>query len=198
MDKPVRVALIAAVAGFCVLAALVAIRISSNARSRREAARIVRRPSPAEPTASPPGLPHPAVPQNLAPMATVTVSSIQENSRSGEGVADGVVDGREWIAGGATSGAWIRLDWENPVTVVEIELYDRPDLQENVLSGTLIFDDGSMIAVPPLPPDGAPWQVNLPPKIVHSILFRIDRAEGRAPGLEEIKVYGAVSSEPRP
>ena len=34
------------------------------------------------------------------------------------------------------------------MTVSEIELHDRPSFTENILAGTLLFDDGSAISVP--------------------------------------------------
>jgi hypothetical protein len=76
------------------------------------------------------------------------------------------------------------------VSVAEVELYDRQSLLENILGGMLLFDDGSMIPVPALPPDGTPWGVHFPPKTAQWIRFRIDSAQGKNEGLAEIVVYG--------
>lgn len=126
---------------------------------------------------------------NVAPLATVTVSSNQEQNPGG-GVADGVVDGREWLSGGEGAGAWIRLEWERPPMINEIELYDRPNPQENVLRGVLSFDDGSVIQVPALPPGGEAWSATFPAKRVRWVMFRIDSSQGANAGLAEIMVYG--------
>jgi hypothetical protein len=124
----------------------------------------------------------------------VTVSSIEESDEhAGGGVADGVVDTKEWVAREEMSGAWIKLSWDRPTVITEIDLYDRPNRVDNVLSGMLTFDDGSSIVVPALPADGSPWRITFPPKVVHWLMFRIDRAEGRSTGLEEIMVMGTQS-----
>src|SRR4029077_6204059 len=90
-------------------------------RSRREMARVIRRPNAGTPewedtkTAA----------HNIAPFATVTVSSIGESEqRLGGGGADGIVDTQEWVTGGVMGGAWIKLTWDSPATVTEIALYD--------------------------------------------------------------------------
>ena len=132
--------------------------------------------------------------RNIAPFATVTVSSIDESDeRLGGGVADGVVDTKGWVAREEMAGAWIKLSWDRPALVTEIALYDRPNRVDNVLSGTLTFDDGTSIAVPALPTAGSPWRITISPKVVHWLMFRIDRAEGRSTGLEEIMVMGTQS-----
>jgi hypothetical protein len=133
------------------------------------------------------------LPTNIAPMATVSVSSTAvSNGQSGAGVADGVVDRNDWVAQGETSGAWIKLAWERPATIHEIDLFDLPDPNDNVLSGMLIFDDGSTIAVEALPPTGAARRVTFPAKVVRSVMFRIDQAQGPQAGLAEIMVIGIL------
>jgi hypothetical protein len=133
--------------------------------------------------------------ENIAPLATVSVSSVEESHRqTSGGVADGdAADADAWLAGSNLQGAWIRLTWDRPATVAAIELYDLPDLADNVLAGSLEFDDGEMMTVPALPPDGSPWRVTFAPKTVHSVTFRINRVQGRQTGLAEIMVYGAVN-----
>src|SRR3954453_10510180 len=127
--------------------------------------------------------------RNLAPLATVTVSSeATVHGQSGEGVADGRPDTNEWSSAGEGSGAWITLTWDRPATVTEVDLYDRPSPVDNVLSGLLSFDDGSAIVVRALPAGGGPERVVFPPKVIRSVTFRIDQAQGRNAGLDEIMV----------
>ncbi len=132
--------------------------------------------------------------RNIAPLATVTVSS-EDTSRgqSGEGVADGRPDASEWTTAGEGAGAWITLTWDRPAIVTEIDLYDRPSPVDNVLSGTLSFDDGTSIPVHALPAGGAPERVIFPPKTIRSVTFRIDQAQGRNAGLGEIMVVGLLN-----
>ena len=132
--------------------------------------------------------------RNIAPLATVTASS-EDSARgqSAEGVADGRPDTNEWTTAGEGAGAWITLAWEHPATVTEIDLYDRPNPLDNVLSGTLTFDDGSIIVVRSLPAGGGPERVVFPPKVVRSVTFRIDQAQGTNAGLDEIMVIGTLN-----
>ncbi|HYR33186.1 MAG TPA: PIG-L family deacetylase, partial [Burkholderiales bacterium] len=132
---------------------------------------------------------------NLAITAQVTASS--ENTSQGRlRAVDGFADGaphdatREWVSASQLSGAWIQLDWSSPVSVAQVNLYDRPDRGENVLAGTLSFSDGTSIAVGALPVDGKLLPVTFAPKTVSWVRFTIDQATGTAAGLSEIQVLG--------
>jgi hypothetical protein len=57
----------------------------------------------------------------------------------------------------------------------------------------LTFDDGSTIRVDSLPPGGAPQRIRFPAKTVHSVVFRIDQAQGINAGLAEIMVLGTLN-----
>ena len=150
----------------------------------RRAGTVIRRPGAAAKAAA----------ANIAPLATVTVSSsVGPSGRSGEGVADGVVDANDWVADGETAGAWIKLVWEKPAMIQEIDLFDLPDPSANVVSGVLIFDDGSMISVDALPATGEARRVVFPMKVVNSVMFRIDRWQGPQAGLAEIMVLGTLA-----
>ena len=130
--------------------------------------------------------------RNIAPLATVTVSSEDPARRQdAEGVADGRPESGEWVAAEPV-GAWLTLTWDRPALIDEIVLYDRPDLSSNVRSGTLSFDDGSVLIVHALPPAGTPEHFKFPPKTTHSVTFRIDHAEGPSTGLDEIMVMGTL------
>ena len=132
--------------------------------------------------------------RNIAPFATVSVSSVEESDGAfAQGVADGVADSRDWVTEGETVGAWIRLDWAAPATILGVDLYDLPNPADNVLSGTLTFDDGSTIPVESLPPNGAPRRIAFPAKTARSVVFRIDQAQGMNAGLAEIMVFGTLN-----
>jgi len=177
-----------AILGVALLAAMRFVSTADIWRRGNAQTIVIRRPNPAasQPPGSQEGM------RNISPLATVTISSAEESPGQAVGVADGVVDSREWVTRQEMGGAWIKLNWDRPALVSEIALYDRPDRSDNVLGGTLSFDDGSVIPVPALPPAGTPWRISFPPKTVHWVLFRIDRAEGRNTGLEEIMVFGAL------
>src|SRR5882672_3220319 len=132
---------------------------------------------------------------NLAITAQVSASS-EASANSRMKAVDGFADGaphdasREWVSASQLSGAWIQLDWSAPVSVAQVNLYDRPDRGENVLAGTLSFSDGTSIAVGALPPDGKLLPVTFAPKTVSWVRFTIDQATGTAAGLSEIQVLG--------
>ena len=191
MWKELRIYVVIAASALLCVVLFFALRLASSARMLHEARRarnerstVIRHPDVKMPE-SPDMTAH-----NIAPFATVTVSSAEEsNGRLGGGVADGVVDTKEWVTQEEMAGAWIKLSWDRPASVTEVALYDRPNRLDNVLGGTLSFDDGSVIAVPALPPAGTPWRMTFPPKVVHWLMFRIERAEGKNTGLEEIMVF---------
>ena len=190
MSKGVRVLIVVLLLVSACLFALVAARLVSWVSIwHRDQATVIRRPGVIPAAALTPAY----AAQNIAPLATVTVSSTAGAGEIDGGVADGVPDSREWVSAGGLTGAWIKLSWEAPATVTEIALYDRPGRFDNVLSGTLSFDDGSLIPVPALPRTGAPWRISFPPKTINWVMFRIDRAEGKNAGLEEMMVFGSLN-----
>ncbi len=94
---------------------------------------------------------------NIAPLAAVSASS--ENTQNGSTAVkavDGVIDGypgddtKEWATTGQAAGAWLKLTWTNVYVVNKVVLYDRTNLNDQILSATLSFNDGSTVQVGPL------------------------------------------------
>jgi hypothetical protein len=113
------------------------------------------------------------------------------------GAIDGVVGGypgdasNEWSTAGEKEGAWIKLTWPEPVEANTLYLYDRPNLDDHVLAGTIEFDDGTKINVDALPDDATtPLRVAFSAKTIHWIKFTVSKAspETRNIGLAEIAV----------
>jgi len=142
---------------------------------------------------------------NIALRANVSVSSVQEKSKPmtevpqffGEGAVDGVVEYREetnqheWVSQ-EKSTAVIRLSWGQPETISRIWLFDLPDLKDQVLSGLLVFSDGSSLRVGELPNDAkSAREISFRPKKVTWLAFIIDSVskETRNAGLAEIAVF---------
>ncbi len=88
------------------------------------------------------------------------------------------------------AGAWITLTWPAVEEVTSVVLHDRPNMADHVLSGTLLFSDGSSIGVGALPNDGTGLTVSFVPRNVTWVSFQIDNATGLNIGLSEIEVYG--------
>jgi hypothetical protein len=132
---------------------------------------------------------------NKASTATVTVSSDnpstgQTASKAIDGAATGYPNDytREWTTNGENVGAWIQLKWAAATAVKQVILYDRPNLDDQILGGTLLFSDGSSIPVGALPNDGSPLAISFTAKNVTWVKFRVDKATGWI-GLAEFEVF---------
>lgn len=58
---------------------------------------------------------------------------------------------------------WIRLDWDEEVTLSRIVLYDRPTGDAHTAGGDLFFSDGTRIGVVGIPDNGEPRSWNSRP-----------------------------------
>lgn len=132
---------------------------------------------------------------NKARTASVTVSSESiSTAQQGVKAIDGAVNGypgdhsREWATNGEGAGAWIQLKWSATTAVKTVRLYDRPNMNDQITSGTLLFSNGTSIAVPALPNDGSGLNVSFSSKSVTWVKFRVDQTIGNV-GLAEIEVY---------
>lgn len=142
---------------------------------------------------------------NIALRARVSVSSVEEKSKPmtelpqyfGEGAVDGVIEykdeinSHEWVSQ-EKSTAMIRLSWDRPETVSKVWLFDLPNLKDHVLSGVLVFSDGTSLRVDELPNDAkSAREISLPAKKISWLAFIIDSVskETRNAGLAEIAVF---------
>lgn len=136
--------------------------------------------------------------QNAARLGSVTASS--QSSATGQSAAkavDGVVAGypggatNEWATVGGRAGSWLQVAWSNPNTVQSVVLYDRPNLDDQVTAGTLLFSDGSTVPVGALPNDGSAMEVRFAPRRVTSVRFRVDAVSGSTHniGLAELQAF---------
>jgi hypothetical protein len=139
---------------------------------------------------------------DLALGATVTDSS--ENASQGQQgtkAIDGVIDGypgdytKEWATVGQLAGAWIQLNWSNPVQVARIILWDRPNLTDNIRAGTLSFSDGSTLSVGQVPNDArSGYVVSFPVKTISFVKFTITQAVGSNIGLAEFQAFATAGA----
>jgi hypothetical protein len=135
---------------------------------------------------------------NIAPLASITASS--ETPQYGQlavKAVDGVIAGypgdytREWATNGQGAGAWIQLNWSIPYNVDRVVLYDRPNVNDQILQATLIFSDGSTLQVGPLNNAGGGVTYTFPSKSITSLRVRVDSVSVNTDnvGLAEIQVY---------
>ena len=149
----------------------------------------------------------PSTQQNIAPLASAWASSQDTVSQQHAVKAvDQVIGGsggtpddpsREWASDGEGAGAWLQLRWPGPVVIDQVTLYDRPNSNDWITSGTLTFSDGSTEAVGSLPNEPVDGlmpglTVSFPAKVVTGLKFTIDTVgvSTSAIGLSEIQVRG--------
>ena len=151
--------------------------------------------------------PPPTYGPNLAPQASITASSQRlATGQTAAKVADGVADGypnspaNEWVTANEGAGAWIQMTWPAPVTVAKIVLYDRPNLSDQLFSGTLTFSDGSTLAAGPLTNNGGAVVYTFTPRTITSLRLDVTQVSGSTGnvGLAEFEVFevGGVNRPP--
>ncbi len=142
--------------------------------------------------------------ENVARLSSASASS--ESVGSGQVAAkavDGVPTGypvdytREWATDGQRAGAWIRLSWWRPYCVDRVVLYDRPNLADQILAGTLQFSDASTLAVGPLDDAGIGTGYTFPPKVITSVQLTVDQVSATTEnvGLAEFEAYRCVEPD---
>lgn len=142
---------------------------------------------------------------NVAPAASVTASSeTVETGQTAWKAVDGVPSGypvdytREWATNGQRAEAWIDLAWSRRYCVEKATLYDRPNLSDHILAGTLLWSDATSVAVGTLDNAGAATDVAFPARVVTGVRFTVDAVspETENVGLAELEVYRCVESDP--
>ena len=136
-------------------------------------------------------------PGNIAPLATVTVTSTHADY-SPRGLTDGVVGGfpgdtkQEWCSNGERATATVRLTWSEEREIDRVQLFDRPNDLDQVRAGMLVFSDGTSIRTPELPDDAKQGiEVRFPGKRVKWLVFVADEVKPSTQniGLAEIAVF---------
>ena len=128
---------------------------------------------------------------NVAPTSTVTVSSQYNASYAGTKAVDGVIGvsgSGEWASLGELT-PWIQLSWGSSQTINDIKLYDRSNLTDSIISGTLSFSDGSSITVGSLNNAGLAMDIPFSSKTVTWVKFTVTSGSGLNVGLSEIQVF---------
>lgn len=141
-----------------------------------------------------------ASPYNIAVESRVSVSSVWNEGYDAENVTDQVIriPGKgSWASKstmtfwGQIDYPWIQLDWETPVCINKVILYDRPEEEAHIAGGTLYFSDGSSIDVWQIPNDGAPKVIEFSARKTQWIRFEVTDGDGENLGLSEIEVFPA-------
>ena len=134
---------------------------------------------------------------SVAEFATATASSIASTTQSAAKAIDRIISGypnnsaAEWASNRERAGAWLQLDWTSNQTVNRIRLYDRPNTSDQITGATLLFSDGSSVAVGALPNDGSVYEISFAARTIRWVRLRVDTTSastGRV-GLSEIEVF---------
>jgi hypothetical protein len=143
---------------------------------------------------------------NLARIAgvSVTASSQASSTQAAVKAVDGVASGypadssREWATAGGKAGSWIRIAWSSPVTIDRVVLYDRPNLDDRVNAGALVFSDGSSVPVGSLGNSGGATTVTFASRSVSNVRFNISSVSSTTHniGLAEFEVWGVPVPQP--
>lgn len=135
---------------------------------------------------------------NEAAAATASASSVYSAGYAAGKLIDGVTGQTgvgEWAKAGSDTAPWAELQWADERAINQVILYDRPNSTDWVKGGTLLFSDGSQVAVPALDNAGGPTLVTFPSKVVDSVRFTITSYAGLA-GLAEFAAYAGYLPEP--
>ena len=141
-----------------------------------------------------------AGPDNIAPLAKVTASTSLNGKFKASNVTDGIIgiDGKgEWACEGITTDwgyirfPWIQLDWNEPVLINKILLFDRSNLSDHIAGGKILFSDGTTIWVNQIPNDGTVKLVQFDTKKISWMRFIATDGNGKDLGFSEIEVYPA-------
>jgi LmbE family N-acetylglucosaminyl deacetylase len=138
-------------------------------------------------------------PTDVALNATAVASSEdtadgQTADKAIDGVLQGYANGdptHEWVSNGEGAGAWIELTWTTPQLVTRIVLHDRPNPDDQVLSGTLLLSNGTTIPVGALNNDGLGNVFDFTPTLITKVRFTVNSVSDTTlnVGLEEFEVY---------
>lgn len=134
---------------------------------------------------------------NIAPLATPSASSCAPGCDV-SGINDGIVriSGQgEWASAdqetfwGEINFPWVRLDWDAPVEIDRIVLYDRVSDVSHTAGVTLRFSDNSTMDVGEIPENGAPREINLNGISTSYVIVQLTDGDGSHLGLSEIEVF---------
>lgn len=130
----------------------------------------------------------------------VRVTASSQDTWTGQTAAN-AVDGfvrasgapaKEWATDGGRAGSWIQLDFPAPTTINGVVLYDRPNLDDQITGGTLLFSDGSAVPTGALANNGSARTIRFPARITTSLRLLITSvsASTRNIGLTQLETYG--------
>lgn len=113
---------------------------------------------------------------DLARRATATATS-SADGYDPAGAIDGIIGGypkspkNEWASGDQMGS--ITLTWPDQLVVSSVKLWDRVNGVDHILSGQIVFDDGTAVSFGELPKPGTPLTLTFRPKFVRWMRIEI-------------------------
>lgn len=135
--------------------------------------------------------------KNIAKNAKATVSSYY-GSQGADNLTDGIIKSStnnqgQWVASrNDRIGAWAKLEWQKPVTVDRIVVFDRHTIADHITDATVELSDGTKLKTGPLPNDassGKELKLRKPTKVTW-VKVTVDSGQFVYTGLAELEVYG--------
>ncbi|SCV68200.1 BQ2448_321 [Microbotryum intermedium] len=146
------------------------------------------------------GVTSPTPGTDLAMLGTATSSS-NGPGQGPEKAIDGLIGGykedgtgiytQEWASNGQGVRATLTITWSSPMTMNLFVMYDRPNLNDQVTSGTVTFSDGSIVAIPTLANAGTATTINFATKTSTKVIFTVTGVSSTTSniGLSEWQIY---------
>jgi LmbE family N-acetylglucosaminyl deacetylase len=144
---------------------------------------------------------------NVAPLGTATASSEAEGQGASKAI-DGIVGGypanpfAEWASEGGKAGSWLSLKWSKSYLLDHVVLYDRPNSDDQISSGTLTFSDGSTVSFGALPNEGTTGlNISFAPRATTSLKMTVNTVSSTTlnVGLSEVEAWSTgVEAAPTP
>ncbi|KAL8286507.1 hypothetical protein RQP46_004524 [Phenoliferia psychrophenolica] len=155
----------------------------------------------------------PAPAQTTYPLSTdlalnaVASASSSASTQPASAAVDGVFGGyyntngkntgnasAEWSSSSQGVGAWLTLTWTMPVSISQVVVYDRINLDDHCKAFTLTFGDGSVQSFGNMNNDGSATAVTVPTVSTSTLKWTctaVSAFTGNV-GLSEIQVYSAL------
>ncbi|KAL4943432.1 hypothetical protein BDV06DRAFT_138528 [Aspergillus oleicola] len=138
-------------------------------------------------------------PENIALKAKITASSSNVGAnQTPDKAVDGSTGGfpaahaHEWATEGGKAGSWLSLSWESPQVISKVALFDRPNLDDQVLAAALEFDNGNAIEIGDLTNYGTRRLVDVGDRTAQNLTVKITAVTSSTinVGLSEVQVFG--------
>lgn len=133
--------------------------------------------------------------ENLAfKVSAVEASTFYSDSYNPDLVHDGIVWRHEmrlpaWYTDYETE-ADLTIKWKSPVTIAKAIFYDLTSADDNIVSGTMKFSDGTTVEFGALNPDGTATEVALPKTITCDsvVIHVVAHEDSMYAGLDEVEL----------